>query len=289
MGQTGDMTIAELVIDVDTHVTEPPDTFVSRVPAKFKDRVPRVERTKEGKDHWFVSGEMFSSVGMTAVAGWPEPFPNGPSVFEEIHPAAYDASERLKLMDEQGIWAQVLYPNVGGFGAQHFLKLKDRELMLACVQAYNNFQLDWISPDPRRFVAVVSTPFWDIDDTVAEVNPVRRTRPPRGAVHRRAAAVRAAPSRRSPLGSPLVGGPGGRAAHQPPYRQRRHHHRLHPRADGGPRQALDLCLRLAGDVPQERHPAHRPAGVRRATSLPRSQVRVGGERHRLHPLRARSR
>jgi predicted TIM-barrel fold metal-dependent hydrolase len=163
------MVNAELVIDVDTHVTEPPDTFVSRVPAKLKDRVPRVERTEEGKDHWFVGGEVFSSVGMTAVAGWPEPFPSGPSVFEEIHPAAYDSSERLKLMDEQGIWAQVLYPNVGGFGAQHFLKLKDRELMLACVQAYNNFQLDWISPDPRRFVAVISTPFWDIDDTVAEV------------------------------------------------------------------------------------------------------------------------
>ncbi|MDE0236413.1 MAG: amidohydrolase family protein, partial [bacterium] len=163
------MSTTELVIDVDTHVTEPPDTFVSRVPAKLKDRVPRVERTEEGKDHWFVGGDVFSSVGMTAVAGWPEPFPAGPSVFEEIHPAAYDSSERLKLMDEQGIWAQVLYPNVGGFGAQHFLKLKDRELMLACVQAYNNFQLDWISPDPRRFVAVISTPFWDIDDTVAEV------------------------------------------------------------------------------------------------------------------------
>lgn len=136
------MPSTELVIDVDTHVTEPADTFVSRVPAKFKDRVPRVERTDEGKDHWFVSGEPFSSVGMTAVAGWPEPFPDGPKVYEEVHPAAYDAGERLKLMDEQGIWAQVLYPNVGGFGAQRFLTLEDRELMLACVQAYNNFQLD---------------------------------------------------------------------------------------------------------------------------------------------------
>ncbi|MCY3860933.1 MAG: hypothetical protein OXG67_03050 [bacterium] len=40
------MANSELVIDVDTHVTEPPDTFVSRVPDKLKDRVPRVERTE---------------------------------------------------------------------------------------------------------------------------------------------------------------------------------------------------------------------------------------------------
>ena len=34
------------VIDVDTHVTEPPDTWSSRVPAKYKDRAPRVERVE---------------------------------------------------------------------------------------------------------------------------------------------------------------------------------------------------------------------------------------------------
>lgn len=159
----------ELVIDADTHITESPDTFTSRVPARFRDRVPHVERSAEGKDHWYVGGEPFAAVGMTAVAGWPEPFPDGPKTFEEVHPAAHDAKARLALMDEQGIWAQVLYPNVGGFGAQRFLTLGDPELMLACVRAYNDFQVDWISPDPRRFVAVTATPFWDIDATVAEV------------------------------------------------------------------------------------------------------------------------
>ena len=49
MGQTWGASITELVIDVDTHVTEPPDTFVARVPAKLKDRVPRVERTEGGR------------------------------------------------------------------------------------------------------------------------------------------------------------------------------------------------------------------------------------------------
>ncbi len=51
-----------------------------------------------------------------------------------MHPGAYDANARLKYMDEMGIWAMVMYPNVGGFGAQQFLKLNDPELMLTCVQ-----------------------------------------------------------------------------------------------------------------------------------------------------------
>ena len=34
----------ELFIDVDTHVTEPPDTWSARVPVRFRDRAPSVER-----------------------------------------------------------------------------------------------------------------------------------------------------------------------------------------------------------------------------------------------------
>ncbi len=48
-------------------------------------------------------------------------------------------------MDEMGIWAMVMYPNVGGFGAQQFLKLNDPELMLTCVRIYNDWQTEWAS------------------------------------------------------------------------------------------------------------------------------------------------
>ena len=33
-----------LIISVDDHVVEPPDLWTERIPAKFKDRAPRVER-----------------------------------------------------------------------------------------------------------------------------------------------------------------------------------------------------------------------------------------------------
>jgi len=45
-------------------------------------------------------------------------------------------------------WAMVMYPNVGGFSArQQFLKLNDPELMLTCVQIYNDWQTEWASAD----------------------------------------------------------------------------------------------------------------------------------------------
>jgi len=31
------------IIDADTHLTEPPDLWTARAPAKYADRVPRVE------------------------------------------------------------------------------------------------------------------------------------------------------------------------------------------------------------------------------------------------------
>jgi predicted TIM-barrel fold metal-dependent hydrolase len=157
-------------IDADTHITEPADVWTSRVPAKWKDDVPQVHWVEAAQEEmWHVGGNAFLPVGMTALAGFDGKFPKHPARFEDAHPGSYDASARLRYMDEIGCAAQVLYPNVGGFGSQFFLRLPDAELKLACVRAYNDFQLDWISPDPSRFVAVMATPFWDVPAAVKEI------------------------------------------------------------------------------------------------------------------------
>ena len=86
-----------------------------------------------------------------------------------MHPAAFDAHARLRHLDELGFWAQVLYPNVAGFGAQRFLRLGDPELMLLCVRAYNDFLADWCSADSRRLLGVSATPFWDPPAAAEEI------------------------------------------------------------------------------------------------------------------------
>jgi predicted TIM-barrel fold metal-dependent hydrolase len=162
--------VAEWVIDADAHLTEPADVWTARVPSRFRDRAPRLVRGDDGVDVWHIGdGTSLVPVGHTATAGWPEPFPAAPRNMDEVPPAAYDAGARLDYLDSIGAWAQVLYPNVGGFGNQTFLQLDDPDLKLACVRAYNDFLLEWCSADLRRLVPIMATPFWDVDATVAEV------------------------------------------------------------------------------------------------------------------------
>jgi len=143
------------IIDADTHVTETPEVWTSRAPASMRDRVPRIETSARGTQRWVLGGNqgILANPGMTATAGRGG-FKNPPKSFEEMHPGAYDAKARLKYMDEMGIWAMVMYPNVGGFGAQQFLKLNDPELMLTCVQIYNDWQTEWASADSRRLLPI---------------------------------------------------------------------------------------------------------------------------------------
>jgi len=158
----------ELIIDADSHVTEPADVWTARVPAKYRELVPQVVK-RDAADIWVLGDKPLTPVGVTAPAGWPTFPPEYPPTFDDVHPGSYDASARLRYLDEAGIWAQVLYPNVGGFGSQNFLMLDDNALKLLCVSTYNDFLLEWASADRRRLLPVVATPFWDIDATVKEV------------------------------------------------------------------------------------------------------------------------
>jgi predicted TIM-barrel fold metal-dependent hydrolase len=174
------------VIDTDTHIIEPKDLWTSRVAKKWVDKVPRVTRypgTEEtgfgmiqpGDEVWVIGDhdgsrwEGCMSVGAVAMAGWPNVLPHHPHSLDEVDPSLYDAQARLRKMDEYGIHAQVLFPNVGGFGFGRFLELDEPELMLACVEAYNNFLSDWTSAAPDRFVPLMALPFWDMDATVREI------------------------------------------------------------------------------------------------------------------------
>ena len=117
------------VIDIDTHLTEPPDTWTARLASKYGDRIPHI-RQIDGKDLWFAGDQPVGMPGAYSMAGHDGTPPEFRSGYAEIPKAMYDAKARLAFMDEEKIHAQVLYPNVGGFGSGGFLKLGEPELML---------------------------------------------------------------------------------------------------------------------------------------------------------------
>ena len=216
------------IIDADTHVTETPDLWTSRAPARCATacRSSRPIRAASS-DGGSAMAVLWRSVGMTATAGRGT-FKHPPKNYEGMHPGAYDAKARLKYMDEMGIWAMVMYPNVGGFGAQQFLKLNDPELMLTCVQIYNDWQTEWASADSRRLLPITSIPFWDVDAAVEEVRRCAEKGHQGNSLHRRAAILRQAAARRPALESAMGGRGRVRLADQLSHRFRRH--------AGGPRE-----------------------------------------------------
>ena len=163
--------IAIPIIDVDTHVVEPPDLWTSRVPAKYQDAVPHVRWDEETqRDVWEMDGAYLAPAAAAAQAGYGLYPPNHPPRLEDADPRTWDPIRRLEWMDAYGIQTQLLYPNVSMFQSARMQSTTDAELRLLMVQAYNDFQSDFCNAAPGRFVAITSLPFWDLDETLAEID-----------------------------------------------------------------------------------------------------------------------
>ncbi|HXW83602.1 MAG TPA: amidohydrolase family protein [Candidatus Binataceae bacterium] len=159
------------VVDSDTHLTEPHDLWTSRAPAKWKDKVPQV-RDVDGKPRWIVNGDKVMGVATGAcvvrndgskIHGWG--FMN--CTMDDIHPASFNVKERVKFMDQAGIWAQILYPNFLGFGGQTAKRLDD-DIKLVTFQIYNDAMAEFQQESGNRIFPMAMLPWWNIADAAAE-------------------------------------------------------------------------------------------------------------------------
>ena len=92
-----------------------------------------------------------------------------PQQWAEVPAVAYDAQERLRAMDADGVDYSVLYPIVAGLAGETFGRLTDPELEQACVQAYNDWLIDEWASASRRFIPQCIVPIWPIAATVQEI------------------------------------------------------------------------------------------------------------------------
>ena len=90
--------------------------------------------------------------------------------YEDMIPAAYDVHERIQAMDEDGVWAELLFPTFPRFGGTQFLQADDTDLALAMVRAWNDWMLDeWCAAYPERFIPQTLVPLWDVPAAVKEI------------------------------------------------------------------------------------------------------------------------
>ena len=184
------------IIDVDTHLTEPADLWTSRAPKHLLDRVPKVVLSRDLTDDmreqvsrlgttgrttdapmWIVDGhQVLGPAGAGSVINRNNEKIKG-SVFlewplDESSLAASYVAPRVAMMDQLGISAQIVFPNVVGFGGQNFFRISDHELRLAIVRIWNDAMADIQRESGGRLFGMGLLPWWDIDSTVEEIKRI---------------------------------------------------------------------------------------------------------------------
>jgi predicted TIM-barrel fold metal-dependent hydrolase len=162
------------VIDTDTHLTEPPDLWTARLPARYVDQAPQVlVHPESGALRWNLGGRWLASEAAFSRVSGPQDEQTFPNTWDEVDPACWDARSRVEWMDSQGIFAQVIYPNFVAFEGHAIMALEDKDLQLQLIRTYNDYLVEWAEPAPGRFVLLASLPFWDIDESIAEMRRCR--------------------------------------------------------------------------------------------------------------------
>jgi predicted TIM-barrel fold metal-dependent hydrolase len=163
-------TMAVRVVDADSHLTEPPDLWTSNLPAKWRQFAPVTGTDPAtGVTRWKLADRWLFGPGSVSHAGWKEFSPSRPPTWEDIDVACYDADERTKWMDQHGVYAQVLYPNLVAFEGHAIMALEDPAARNAIVRVYNDYLSDFAGRAPGRFIPMAGLPFWDLDESIAEM------------------------------------------------------------------------------------------------------------------------
>jgi len=167
------------VIDIDSHLSEPLDLWTSRATPKYRDRVPQM-RMLDGQWTWTIDGNRSMGVGSAASVIYRDGTKAAGIEFtdwqvDQVHPGCSRAKERLEFMDENGLWAQIVYPNVLGFAGQGRAPMGaprrepvDADLRLVSTQIYNDAMAEMQAESGGRLLPMALLPWWDIDLAVSE-------------------------------------------------------------------------------------------------------------------------
>lgn len=139
----------------DSHVMEPTDLWTSALPKRLADRAPRTERDE--RTETILVDNKIQRRALNAFLDSFRP------------PGAYDTATRLKDLDQEGIWAQLVFPSMGLW----MVLIEDREVAKACVEAYNDWcKSDLVDASGGRIIGCACLSMASIDDAITELQRV---------------------------------------------------------------------------------------------------------------------
>jgi predicted TIM-barrel fold metal-dependent hydrolase len=162
-------------IDADGHVLEPPDLWERYLEPKFRDRALRIIHDADGLEELEIGGRRSptSTKGMPSllgVMGAPDlmsiALDPARTYESEASYGSMDPSERVRLLDAEGLDAAVLYPTLGLLWEA---ELDDPELSQAYTRAYNRWICEFCADSGDRLVPTAHLSLTDPDAAAAEL------------------------------------------------------------------------------------------------------------------------
>ena len=95
------------IISADSHITEPPHTYVDNIDPRWKDRAPVLKNAGEAGDVFHVEGlKVPIPMGLVAAAGKPaEELRLAGVKFEDLHRGGWDPEARMADQERDGVAA----------------------------------------------------------------------------------------------------------------------------------------------------------------------------------------
>jgi hypothetical protein len=146
--------MSDVLISADTHLLEPPDLWSSRLPRGMRDRAVRLEYTGDYMRFFKVGGREL----LALTRYWD---------FDGSIDHDTDADNRERDMIEDGVWGEVIHPNLG-----FFVYSTDNELAFAHARVYNDYLVELFGDRFDRHKPTAIVPLTNVDDAVAEVERV---------------------------------------------------------------------------------------------------------------------
>jgi predicted TIM-barrel fold metal-dependent hydrolase len=159
------------LISADSHVTEPPGTYVDRIDRAFRDRAPHMVHDDKLGDIFVIEGlERPVPMGLVAAAGKSaEELARFGARFEDLHRGGWDPDARLADQDKDGVSAEVVYPTVGMLLCNH----PDFDYKQACFDAYNLWIAEFAGAHPDRLIGIGQTAMRSVGDGIRDLERIK--------------------------------------------------------------------------------------------------------------------
>ncbi len=155
------------IFSADSHLEISPDRWTPRVPAKYRDRAPRMVKLSDGGDGIIIEGRDVYVLGL-AITGKPYEDHKLSGMTYEGSPGAGKPEERVQEQVQDGVDGEVLFTSAGNLS--FWRGIKNNEAYRAVVHAYNEFLAEEYCAVARdRLLAMGVIPSSGIDDAIAEM------------------------------------------------------------------------------------------------------------------------